>query len=469
MKLNPKKTISTFVILFIFCSVQNIASTLPIIWGEEKTDSLGPNSSSVGNLYHSTFHYDLVKLLAIKAGFSKDTAEIIARYSTLTDQINPKMGYPNDSGSLKFSSIFPSWSQSIAGTERFSSKINNFGEFSGVYWHSAFRDKMDSLAGAYVYAPFGYPIVTDTKYHADAYYWRIPFSFTLTPIEKWALYGTNGVDGLPQDAPDTVRYFDVASSKYKPVPKGSLIALAIFLHSLADSYSHEKCMMEDTLRGHPAPPSLCGILWHWSEIPYTNPTYAFNHTEKAAQATWRVLREYKRIHNINTPAIWTTDNNGFEDGDGIPDELEDNYNADHTESFIEKWKSPAVINLNPTFDTIINHFDHTTLRIQLVEKELAFSAGIEPLNNIDNYFQIVSLFPNPAENSIELNFSMAKPGKVVAKIYDITGKTVFTKNVFISDQNNSKLIFDLKEFTVGTYSLSLESRGVSTSMAFIKK
>jgi len=467
MKLNSLLIKCLFSVLFIVFSMKDIAAPIPFFWGEEASDSLGPNSGGAGKIIHSTFHYDLVKLLAVKAGFSMDTAEIIARYSALTDQINPKAGYPSIPPSLTYSASFPTWSESVSGTERFSPVNNSFGENPGVYWHMPLRDPSDTLTGSYVYSPFAYPVVSDTKYRLSPYFWRIPLIFTLKYIEEWALYGTNGVDGLPQDAPDTVKYFDDASSTYKPVPKESLIALSIFLHALADCYSHEQCMMEDTLRSHPPIPNDCDIKYHFREIPYIVPTYAYAHTDRAAQAIWRVLREYKRIHNIKTPALWTIDNNGFEDGDGIPDELEDNQNSNHSESFIERWKSPAVINLNPIYDTVINHYDHTTLRIQLVEGEL-YHTGIETGNKIENHLHINRLFPNPAENSIEVNFSLEKPGKIIAKVYDQSGKNMLMKSFFLSDQKNSAITIGIKEIPAGIYFLSLESEGISTGMLFIK-
>ncbi|MBE0647367.1 MAG: T9SS type A sorting domain-containing protein [Bacteroidales bacterium] len=468
MKLNSTLLQSIFAILLIFFSIKGFTAPLPIPWGEEVSDSLGPNSGGAGNIIHSTFHYDLVKLLAVKAGFSMDTAEIIARYSALTDQINPQVGYPSSPPSLTYSASFPTWDESVSGTERFSPAINSFGENPGVYWHCPLRDPSDTLTGSYVYAPYAYPNVTDTNYRLAPYYWHIPFAFTLNSIEEWAIYGTSGIDGLPQDAPDTVKYFDVSSATYKPVPKGSLIALSVFLHALADTYSHEQCMMQDTLRSHPPSPDDCDIYYHYYEIPYLLPSYAYDHTDRSAQAIWRVLREYKRIHNITTPALWTVDNNGFEDGDGIPDELEDNYNSNHSESFIEKWKSPATINLNPLVDTVINHYDHTTLRIQLVDDELNLN-GIETEKKIENYFHINSLFPNPAENSIEVNFSMEKPGEIVATIYDQSGKNMLIRNYPPNNQYNSTFTFDLKKFPAGIYILRLESRGNSTGMMFIKK
>src|ERR1041385_7365706 len=103
-----------FSFFILFFSAVNIFA-----YSEEKLDSLGNlNSVHSNREIHSTFHYDLVRLLAVKAGYPFDSAELIARYSALVDQINPKAGYPYPA-SVNANSIpdtFPSWPQSMAGT-----------------------------------------------------------------------------------------------------------------------------------------------------------------------------------------------------------------------------------------------------------------------------------------------------------------------------------------------------------------
>jgi len=207
----------TSLILFFFDFEGKSRRIFP--WSEEKCDSIGIVLPT-GTIKHSIFHYELTRLLAYESGFSATDAETIARYCALTDQINPKNNYPYplaiNSGSIP--DTFPAWSESIAGTERANPHLNGFGENAGVYWHFALRDSCDTITGCYVYGS-RYPRAANISYRNAPYFWRVPFSYTMSPIRDWALYGM-GSDGLPDNStPDTVYYYNSAVSRYQPVPK----------------------------------------------------------------------------------------------------------------------------------------------------------------------------------------------------------------------------------------------------------
>jgi hypothetical protein len=336
-------------------------------WNEENTDSLGAviTAHSLGEV-HSSVHYDLTRFLALKIGLSPDTAEIIARFCALVDQLNPKPGYPYHA-SLNSTSIpdtFPGWSESLAGTERGGFISNDQNEFTAQYWHFPFRDPGDTLTGVMAWG-VEYPEAYDfAHFTGPPHFWRVPITYNLKSIMNWALYH-GGQPGLPDDlTPVAVKYADAGSSGYQLVQPNSIQAFAIFLHSLADSYSHEECMAKDTIRAHPASDPYCGLTYHSEhEFAYDATMRARQHADPCVQALWRALREYKRVNNISTPVLFTSDNNGFQDGDGIPDELEDDGDQDTTESFLELWKNPASTDLNG--DGVINHSDHTTWRIHM--------------------------------------------------------------------------------------------------------
>ncbi len=348
-------------------------------WNEEKTDSLGPavTAHSLG-MMHSTVHYDLTRFLAVQMGLSPDTAEIIARFCALVDQINPKPGYPYRP-SLNSTSIpdtFPDWPESIAGTERGGFTGNSQNEFTAQYWHFPFRDPSDSLTGDIVWGT--YPEVSDfDHFTGPPHFWRVPISYNLKSIMNWALYH-GGQAGLPDElTPVQVKYADAGSLGYQLVQPNSIQAFGIFLHSLADSYSHEECMAKDTIRAHPAGDPYCGLTYHSEhEFAYDVSMRARLHADSCVHALWRAIREYKRVNNITAPALWTADNNGFQDGDGIPDQLEDDFDTDTTESFLERWKNPAPGDLNG--DGIINHSDHSTWRIHMcnIGFQPSFQVGI---------------------------------------------------------------------------------------------
>lgn len=377
MKKNAGIFISIVVLLLI-------STNTTFAWNEEQTDSLGQVKTfhSVRD-YHSTFHYDLTLLLAVKMGFSPDTAELMARYCALVDQINPKPGYPYPLAlnNISIPDTIPTWDESLAGTERgniFSS--NGFEEKAPQYWHFPIKAPNDTISGGMVYG--NYPQVYNPQYRNSPYFWRVPLLPSLQNMLGWGVYGT-GEPGNPEQAPAIVQYYNKEQNQYVAVEPGSLIAFAIYLHALADAYSHEHCMVEDTLRSHPPVHDFCGLNYHSHyEFAYDQAIVAEPHAVPAIQAVWRALREYKRMNGPDKPAFWTDDSNGFQDGDGIPDELENDGDADYSESFAEKWISPAPDDLNG--DGIINNHDHTTWRILVCNNDYCdVHLSLEPAAILD--------------------------------------------------------------------------------------
>jgi len=414
-------------------------------WNEEATDSLGPcvTIQSVKHA-HSTFHYDLTLLLAVKAGFSSADAETIARYCALTDQINPQVNYPypNALNNISIPDTIPGWDESLAGTERGNLGYQNiFNEYPAQYWHFPLRDSTDTISGAMVYGE--YPEAGDFSYRSQPYFWRVPLVVYLQNIMRWAIYG-EGDPGLPDPAtPVEAMYFDASVQQYQPVQPGSIQALGIYLHVLADSYSHEHCCVEDTLRSHPPTHDYCGLNYHsMYEYAYDTAIIAGPQAEYSAHAIWRALREYKRINAIGTPLHWITDDNGFQDGDGIPDELEDNLNENYQESFIERWKTPALTDLNG--DGKINHSDHTTSRI------LACNGALTGFSFSPENGQSIMIRPNPAQTLITVEFGSPVPEATTITVYDLRGKELIQKPV---PAGIRQVIIDISRLPAGAYLL----------------
>ncbi len=434
-------------------------SILPVFqkpWNEERTDSLGNvNTVHSNGEAHSTFHYDLTKVLALKAGIQPDMAELIARYCALVDQLNPKSGYPYAYAltSISIPDTFPSWSESLAGTERgnvFNSNIQR--ERTAQYWHFPFRDPSDTLTGQMMY--ISYPAVTDFNLFTGPpdHFWRVPITYNLKHIMNWALYN-GGQAGKPDALTITdVQYYDTISDSYKLVQPNSIQAFAIFLHSLGDSYSHEECMVYDTLRSHPSSSDDCGLTYHTKhEYAYDTNMRAKSHADSSIHAIWRCLIEFKKVHNINSPPLWKVDNNGFQDGDGIPDELEDDGDNDYTESFLELWKSPAPADLNG--DGIINHSDHTTWRIQVCNNEILTQLPSQ-------YFEpLVNVFPNPVTNHIQ--FILLQKAEIV--ILNIQGQKIITLNT-----QEGKTNIDVSCLESGIYFIKITMDKEIVTRKFIK-
>ncbi|MFA7361067.1 MAG: T9SS type A sorting domain-containing protein [Candidatus Kapaibacterium sp.] len=413
-------------------------------FAEENSDSLGINittlMSSAIPIHHSTFHFELTKFLLIKSGFSNANAELIARYCSLSDNANPinylGHSFPYESrieplvilGTITFT---PQWSQSIAGTERCFTMppYNSWQENSFAYIHYATRRGTDTLLGGYVYGSV-LPISNNQIDSAYPKYWRIgPNPVSIDSLKNWALYDRPGLGG-PGDKPNDIWFCDtseVNTIPYQKVQAGSFVAFAILLHSVADSYSHEDCMFTSKIRTHPYPtippsPSECKGTYHRKEMAYDSANYGFDQVHFAAQALWRVIREYKRTHpGVAGQTIWTEDNNGFQDGDGIPDELEEHYDPQHNLSFIERWKSPAPRNMNPEFGNVIDHSDHTAYRIFLCDS--ALSTGINFVSNeIPSKYNLSQNFPNPFNPETKIQFDIPKNSFVRIKVFNVAGR-----------------------------------------------
>ena len=107
--------------------------------------------------------------------------------------------------------------------------------------------------------------------------------------------------GTPQISRDGGKTFQNVQSK-------TLEALAIYLHALADSYSHEACMKSEQFRGHKPNPDECNaVAWHIEAEFGHNPNQdtGVNYTEEAAQATWLALKWYRQQNNLAGAAAWS--------------------------------------------------------------------------------------------------------------------------------------------------------------------
>ena len=92
-------------------------------------------------------------------------------------------------------------------------------------------------------------------------------------------------------------------SRLKALPSRpkTLIALGIYLHSIGDTYSHEKCMISSAWRYHKPNPFDCNANWH------TDPKGDFGEgtpfTKPAADEVWKALRQFRGADPANPPAF----------------------------------------------------------------------------------------------------------------------------------------------------------------------
>lgn len=253
-----------------------VLAGLPLLLSAVIAFRYGEDIKTADTDSHSTFHYEFTRTLAAAAGFTRDEAELIAVADEATDTGHFK-GDTSASPEVQ-----------IEGTTRVSK--------TGPYWHFARRDSVNATG------EYKYPGARNTC----AYFTRPTNSCQGDPelkeIESWAVYGNATPSaGVPQAS--------VNGSALQPVEAKSRLALAIYLHALADSYSHEACMQADQFRGHkPRPVDCNAVFWH-IQAEYGPDTKGRNRgvpfTEEAGMATWIALKWFRQQNKLTEPARWT--------------------------------------------------------------------------------------------------------------------------------------------------------------------
>jgi hypothetical protein len=229
---------------------------------------------------HGSFHYEMTRVLAKQAGFSTEEAEQIAVACEATDSGN-FTGYEMTTTPNK-------------GAVTVAFRNTKRGSKNNLFYHFARRSSqftpVTEVTGA-------------TPNTCDHFVNGNPKNPTKAPctekgpeldqIMNWA-FNLRGVMPNKSQQP----FYELG----KPVERGSLTALGIFVHSLGDSYSHEKCMIDVQLRSHPIQPFQCSPQWHIGldgEFCTSAQGYAF--TKTAAFEVWHTLKRFKTGNTNKEP------------------------------------------------------------------------------------------------------------------------------------------------------------------------
>ncbi len=258
------------------------SGTAPAYWGDNADVADGP---------HSSFHYEFSRVLARAAGFSTADAEFIAVMTEVTDRMSFQGTGPS-------SPMVQLW-----GTERIGPTDAYFhwprrGSYNvtGEYQHPGGRDSCSYFTGST--GGFGFGFISSGDVCPNG----VP---EINQIENWAVFGS----GSPSvGTPRMILNLDPEG----PVQGGTLAALGIYLHALADTYSHEACMKKVKIRGHRNTTTIhteCSVVrWHENE-EFGKPTSTANkgtsYTKEAGMATWKALLFYRAKHGLAEPALWT--------------------------------------------------------------------------------------------------------------------------------------------------------------------
>jgi hypothetical protein len=257
-----------------------LAMVLALVFSGRVPTSLGYNADATqaitGLATHSSFHYEMVRVLAVLAGFNKNEAEEIAVAGEAVD-LGTFTGY-KVSGKAKTITI---------------KNTNRFGP-NGLFYHFARRssqyEKVEapgSQSNTCDYFKNGNP---NNKYTAPC----TNKGPEIDQIRNWAF-------ALPGPKPTASQL--PLNALGKPVAPKTLTALGIYLHAIGDTYSHEKCMIDQSWRFHKPNPFSCNTSWHTD--PRGDYGEGIPFTQAAANEVWRALRQYKGAEAGDTPSFAT--------------------------------------------------------------------------------------------------------------------------------------------------------------------
>ena len=223
---------------------------------------------------HSSFHYEMVRVLALLAGFAKNEAEEIAVAGEAVD-LGTFTGYKLSNGAKTLT---------IRNTNRFGP--------NGRFYHFARRSSQYEQANA----PGSKSNTCEYFIGGDRTNPNLaPCSHIKGPeldqIKNWAF-------DLPGPKPGSSQLPKNALGK--TIESKSLIALGIYLHSIGDTYSHEQCMIVQSFRFHKPQPPSCNANWH-TDYPQGDFGQGLPFTKAAAEEVWRALRQYKGADGSNLP------------------------------------------------------------------------------------------------------------------------------------------------------------------------
>lgn len=100
-----------------------------------------------------------------------------------------------------------------------------------------------------------------------------------------------------------------------------------------------------------------------------------------------------------------------------------------------------------------------------IDGKITYSNVIDLIRNENTN---VSIYPNPATNSVTVSMSNIQKGRVTIKLQDMTGRTIKEVET-ISTQNNMNVELDLNTVSVGTYFIEINNNNTSIKTTRISK
>ncbi|MNX93358.1 hypothetical protein D3C86_1255400 [compost metagenome] len=92
------------------------------------------------------------------------------------------------------------------------------------------------------------------------------------------------------------------------------------------------------------------------------------------------------------------------------------------------------------------------------------TAGLEDLGTVAN----INLFPNPAENEIQVSFNSKTTGEIVFYVTDLTGKQL-AKHAVNAAEGNNLVYIATDNLSSGTYLIRMTDGSTQRTLTFVKK
>jgi hypothetical protein len=77
--------------------------------------------------------------------------------------------------------------------------------------------------------------------------------------------------------------------------------------------------------------------------------------------------------------------------------------------------------------------------------------------NLSNHFKINSIYPNPFNPKVNIDFFNPKNDQVSVKVYDLNGRLVSTIHEGLLNHGNYNFTWDANHFSSGLYIVSIQS------------
>jgi len=186
---------------------------------------------------HSTFHYELTYVMALAAGLNEQDAQRVALASNAVDTFPNELNLQPCEEAIENGVINDVDSLYILGTVR-NHEVDPVLTEEARLFHWARRPATNRYGQNYP----AEGIDADT-----CAYFGETCSSEISGFEAWAVEGDTSIFDtsiVPQPC------VAEANGLYKNIPAGSLVALGVYIHALADSYSHQRCMADSNDRTH---------------------------------------------------------------------------------------------------------------------------------------------------------------------------------------------------------------------------